>query len=412
MARIYYSTSSKDISAYTGNTNYNDKVSLTFTPNANKAYALFWNVVASGSSITNTNNVRFTKTSGTSVIYQQFDVTRDEVTEEHSYANVAIYTASASPSAETFAIQGRTSVITDSIYLSNAQITALELAADDVYTVATESVSTNNSTYSTTDSITVDAGDWYIFGSAGYNVDVFNTPSTGSMGIRISDGTTNYMEIDSWYSENVANWTPYWTIISVSPGTSTTYNLQYRDNTAGSTSLRYRTLLGLKKSGFYESFYTASLPLFTASVATQTMFSWVTTPTITGSYLVLESVMAQSPSEASVIAYYNFRKNGTSVFTPGAGELAFEGQSIWDKWSEGFSETQTLSGSTPITWSMVLRGTSGLNREFLQNASVLLLSLDSLETTNTNTTIIGSSIGGNFFRLSQQQLGSFVKGTQ
>lgn len=411
MARIYYTTSSTDLSSFTGNTNYNEKVSLTFTPNANKTYAIFWSAVASGSSITNFNNVRLRKTTGTAETYQEFEIDRDELLEEQSLTDFSLYTAPASPTQESFAVEGRTSVTTDTIYLSDVHITALELTAEDIFTSASASTSTNTNTYSTTDSITVGAGDWYIFGSAGVNVDTTTITARGLMGVRIHDGTTTYMEHDSWYSENVNNWTPYWGIASVSPVSSTTYNLQFKDNTAGTTSLRYRKLLALKKSGFYESFYAVDQTLTTTGLTEVTKLTLTATPTLAANTLVLSTWAMEPPGEVSVQAYSNFRKDGTSIFTY-AGELLLEGQSLYDLFQEGFVSVYNLPTSE-VSWTLRYRSTSGAFVVGMKNAAILMLSLDGDVVSNVGSFVNMSTIGtGNIFRISQQQIGSAVVGSQ
>lgn len=413
MPRIYYTTSSTGLSSFTGNTNYNEKVSLTFTPTANKTYAIFWSTVLSGSSITNVNNIRLRKTTGTPEIYQEFEIDRDELLEEQSLTDFSLYTAPASPTQESFAIEGRTSVTTDTIYLSDTHITALELSAEDVFVSASASVSTNVNTYATTDSITVGAGDWYIFGSAGVNVNTTTITARGLMGVIISGSdNTSYMEQDSWYSEAVNNWTPYWGMFSASVASSTTYNLQYKDNSAGSTSLRYRKLLALKKSGFYESYFTGSYALSTTGLTEATKVTLTATPILSGNTLVLSTWMMEPPGEVSTQAFSNLLKDNTTVFDH-AGELLLEPQSIYDLFQEGYARVYNLPTSQ-VTWALRFRSTSGAFITGMKNAAILMLALDEPAAPIGGTGVLAriSTTGdGSIFRISQNQIGSFVRGS-
>jgi len=412
MARIYYTTSSTSLSSFTGNTDFNEKVSLTFTPNANKTYAIFWSAVVSGSSITNVNTVRFRKTTGTSEVLQQFETRRDEINEEHSWTSVVLYTAPTSPTQESFAVEGKTSVTTDSIYVSDTYITALELTADDIFVSASASTSTNVNTYSTTDTITVGAGDWFIFGAASYNVNTVTIGSRGLMGIRLSgsNGTT-FMETDSWYSEFDGNWTPYWAIGTASVAGSTSFDLQFKDNSAGSTSLRYRTLLGLKKSGFDESFVVVDEAPTQSFQARVTKLRYNVNPTVTGDTLVLSTWCLEPPQESSVQATSNLLKNDVSVFTY-AGELLQEGQSINDQFNEGYVAVDTFTTS-PVSWSVYLDGQAGSFPATIKNVAILSLALQGTsEVLGPNFTQINQLNIGNPFRISQSQIGSFVRGIQ
>lgn len=411
MARIYYTTSSTALSSFTGNTNYNEKVSLTFTPNANKTYAIFWSAVVSGSSITNFNNVRLQKTTGTAATFQQFEIDRDDLIEEMSVTDFALYTAPASPIQESFAVEGRTSVGTDTIFLSDTHITALELTVDDIFTSASASTSTDSNTYSSVNSIEVGAGDWYVLASAGVNVNTATIGSRGLIGVRIHDGTNTYMEHDSWYSENAANWTPYWGIASVSPASTTTYNLQFRDNSAGTTSLRYRKLLALKKSGFYESFYAVDETLTTNQTVEASKLTLAATPTLAANTLVLSTWAIEPPGEISTQGVSNLTKDGTSVFTT-AGEILIEGQSLYDLFQEGYASVYNLP-TTAISWALRYRSTSGAFSIGMKNAAILMLSLDGEVTSNVGSFVNISTVGGvNIFRISQQQIGSAVVGSQ
>lgn len=413
MARIYYTTSSTALSSFTGNTNYNEKVSLTFTPNANKNYAIFWSGVVSGSSITNFNSIRLQKTTGTVITLQQFDIDRDDLLEEQALNGLVVYTAPPSPIEESFSVQGQTSVSGDSTYLSDVHITALELTADDVFSYTSESISTDTNTYTNTDEIFVpiSSGDWYIFASAAVNVNTTTIGSRGLMGVQIFSDSTNlgYMTQDSWYSENANNWTPYYGIVTSSVGDF--FNLQFKDNSAGTTSLRQRTLLALKKSGFYESFYAVDETLTTNSTVEATKLTLTATPTLAANTLVLSTWAMEPPGEISTRADSNFQKDGTSVFI-GANELLLEGQSLYDLFQEGFVSVYNLPTSQ-VSWALRYKSTSGAFPVGMKNAAILMLSLDDIPTSTAGSFVNISTVGGvNIFRISQQQIGPAVVGSQ
>jgi len=275
---------------------------------------------------------------------------------------------------------------------------------------ASASVSTNVNTYTTTDSITVGTGNWYIFGSAGVNVDTTTMPSSGLMGVIISgsDGTS-YMELDAWYPESTNNWTPYWAMVSTSVVNSTTYNLQYRDNTDGSTSLRYRKLLALKKSGFYESYFTGSYDVSTTGQTEVTKVTLTATPTVSGNNLVLSTWMLQR--DAAIQGTSNLLKDGTTVFDY-AGELLFEGQEVNDLFQEGYTRVYNLP-TNQVQWSLRFRSLDAGGNVEMKNAAILMLGLDtpSPSTGGVPATISLLTIG-NAFTVRQIGSGNFVVGTQ
>lgn len=376
--RTYYSTSSTGLSTTTSTT-YVDKVALTFTPEASSTYAIFWSAVMSGSSITNFNNVRLQKTTGTALTLQEFKVDRDELLEENAHIGLAIYTSSVSPSQESFAVQFSTSVGTDTIYLSDTHITALKLStlAGDTYQTNLSVTSSNTNTYSSVNSITVDPGDWYIIGAATVNVNTTTMGSRGLTGVRIQNASTTSgsMEHDSWYPEAAGNFTPYFGIITASVLSPTTFNLQLKDNSAGSSSLQERTLLALRDDAFATTpSYGVSEAETTASNSNVDKLTLVTDFDKYYHSLVISSWVTHPPNEISTQAFSNLTKNGTSVFTY-SGEGLREGQTIYDLFQHGYTSKQIITDAA-TTWRVRHRSTSATFTSSMKNAAVLVLPLE------------------------------------
>lgn len=380
--RTYYTTSSTGVSTTTS-TSYVDKVALTFTPEASSNYAIFWSAVISGSSITNFNNVRLRKTTGTAITLQEFSIDRDELLEENALIGTVIYTSSASPITESFAVQFNTSVGTDTIGLSDTYITALKLsdASGDTYQTNLAVTSSNVNTYSSANSITVGPGNWYIIGSATVNVNTITAGSRGLTGIRIYNvsTTSGSMEHDSWYPEAVNNYTAYYGIITASVASNTTFELQLKDNSAGSSSLRERTLLALRRDGFSNGTSNYSVK----EAETFSFLANVTQVNLTASFnvepvekvkaLVIGSWVTTPTSELSSQAQSNFRQDGVNLFTY-AGQILAEGQTLYDLFQNGYAGVITVSSGSKF--DIRQGGNSALLSQSIKNASILVLPLE------------------------------------
>jgi hypothetical protein len=377
--RTYYTTSSTGLSTTTS-TSYIDKVALTFTPEASSTYAIFWSGVISGSSITNFNNVRLHKTTGTAVTFQEFSIDRDELLEENALIGTVIYTSSASPTEESFAVQFNTSVGTDTIGLSDTYITALKLsdASSDTYQTDLTVTSSNVNTYSSVNSITVGPGNWYIIGSATVNVNTTTAGSRGLTGIRIYNASTTSgsMEHDSWYPESANNFTAYYGVITASVASNTTFELQLKDNSAGSSSLRERTLLALRRDAFSNGTSNYSVN----ETETFSFLANVTQVSLTASLdaekvkaLVIGSWVTTPTNEASSQAQSNFRQDGVNLFTY-AGQILAEGQTLYDLFQNGYAGVITVSSGSKF--DIRQGGNSALLSQSIKNASILVLPLE------------------------------------
>lgn len=378
--RTYYTTSSTTLSTTTS-TSYVDKVALTFTPEASSTYAIFWSGVISGSSITNFNNVRLRKTTGAAITLQEFSIDRDELLEENALIGTVIYTSSASPTEESFAVQYNTSVGTDTIGLSDTYVTALKLsaAASDTYQTNLAVTSSNTNTYTAANSITVGPGNWYIIGSAVVNVNTTTAGSRGLTGIRIYNASTTSgsMEHDSWYPEAVNNFTAYYGIITASVSSNTTFELQLKDNSAGSSSLRERTLLALRRDAFDNANYAVK------EAETFSFLANVTQVNLTASFndqpvekvkaLVIGSWVTTPTSEVSSQAQSNFRQDGANLFTY-AGQILAEGQTLYDLFQNGYAGVITVSSGSKF--DIRQGGNSALLTQSIKNASILVLPLE------------------------------------
>jgi hypothetical protein len=303
--RVYYSNSSLTTSSTTSAT-YQNKTSITFTPSANKRYAIFWSAAFTTNSTTNDGRVRLQKTSGTATTFQLFNIELTNTADVVTVQDVSLYTAPASPSSETFAIQF-SSEGGASTTISDARIVIVELYDDD-YAVTTDTeTSTTSDVYSVLDSIeipfNIEKDRFVVVSSAG-----ISTPSTNqsanSIGIRINNGNEIYSEQTEYFSQDTTNFTPYWAIGEAFSGD--TISLEHKRNVSGETlTTGYRTIVA------FDILYLSSedSPTFLGEPVTNN----TNTPSTTLSVEYLPFEGFPSGSDLLVLGHWTTTLSGTNV---------------------------------------------------------------------------------------------------
>jgi hypothetical protein len=224
---------------------------------------MFWGATLGHSAITSDGRARLQKTSGTAETLQQFNIEPADTLDIMSVVDMSIWTSSASPTSETFAVQFSAEAGTTTI--RDAYLTILELFNGEQGNSVAAEASTTVATFSNSNEITLPSGSWYIIGSMGIRG---SSTGPGANIIRVqlsgSNGITNMVRT-SYFSKDNSNYTPYFGLAEVSHSVDTTYYLQYSENSNITLTIQYRSLLGLKKTNFYESFYSASEEISTTT---------------------------------------------------------------------------------------------------------------------------------------------------
>jgi hypothetical protein len=376
MARIYFSNSS------TGNTTnntttYNNKVSVTFTPTSGKRYAIFWSAMLSHGANNSDARVRLQKTTDGAVTFQLFNIEPEQTTDRMAVNDVSVWTADVSTSttiAVQFSAEGSTTTISD------AYINVLELFDDEQVSTTVADASTTTNTYSNLDTVTVPAGDWFIIGAL-----AMSTPSTtqpvNAIGVRLHD-TTNDVELtdrSQYFSADTSNFTPYFAAGAVSPTASTTYALQFLENSTATFTVRYRTIVALNRANFATSFAAEDqTTTTTTSDAYQTKLTLSETPVLVPLFVkdcLVLMFWTTETSSTTVDVFSTVTLNGTDLYSGTARQPRRDANDIDDQFAQGWTETVEVGAESLVTYDIDFRSETSGTTVRIQDAVILLMNL-------------------------------------
>lgn len=366
-ARVYYYA--EDLTETTNNTTTpQSKVSITFPQVSGTSYAIFWQTNFTSQTAAREGFFRLQDTTN-GITYQEFKILTEDASDNVVFSDVYAYTASTTGNI-TFDVEFFRGGSNTTITAAGTAILVLELTADDEFSYTSGETTTTSNVYSTLNSVTVGAGDWFIFGSAGISIS-----STGlganPIGVRIFNGTTEYMLQTSLSANATTDYSSYWAVADVSPATTTTYNLQHRENAALTLATRYRTILALKKSGFEETFsaidQTRSTTVSTSNVTKLTLTQ---TPTYNVDHLILGFWVVDTTG-ANSFARSSLVENGTSYFIA---EPTREPNDADEDFSNGLVRVEFLP-KTSVTWDILYSTNTAASTVAIYNTAIVVLNL-------------------------------------
>ncbi len=168
-SRQYYYAESIAESSYNTDTNYQDKTTLTFTPDDNSTYLIIASWLMRQSWTSTWANGKLTRTTGTPKDFNELIYLPKDATDYISGGTIGIDTFSSSPDSQTYKIQYATSNTSGTTYMKEAKIVALKLSSADKYAESEEISTTTSTSYQdkTTLTFTPDtAGDYIIIATA------------------------------------------------------------------------------------------------------------------------------------------------------------------------------------------------------------------------------------------------------
>lgn len=375
MARTFYSASSTGNSTSTDTVNYTNKVSVPFTATSGSKYAIFWSATGITNSTTAQSvRVRLQNTTNATTL-QQFLQTPELATsvENFSFADVSGFTT-ASTGPVTMSVQFSPSAGTMTIRDTFMTVLQLE-AGEDYSSTDADSANITTATPTTLNSVTVDAGDYYIIASAGAKSNDAAATGQGATDyqFQINDGTTNVVQKFGMFANNISDYEPMLLFSGlVSPTATTTYSLQAAENGNNTLNLRYRTILALKDSNFREAFVATSTADSTnATTTAQTkVSSGPNTPFEAVDYLVMGFWNAGTSAQR---VNSNFTQGETSQFTAVPSR---DPNDVDGRFSHGIFYTRPLA-TTATTWAITYNINATTATATINNAGILILNLGS-----------------------------------
>ncbi len=372
MARIYFQASSTGDTT-NSTTTYNNKTSVTFTPTSGKRYAIFWSAMLSHNAINSQARARLQKTTGTAVTLQNYNIEPENTNDRIAVNDVSVWTADVSTST-TIAVQFSASGGITTI--SDAYITVLELFDDEVSDTNSADESTTVNTYSNLQSITVGAGDWFIFGALAMNTPAANQP-VAAIDVRIFD-ETNVVELTArsqYFSQETAAFTPYFAGSNITTTGSTTLSLQFLENSTATFTVRYRTIVALNRANFAETFAAEDQTTSTTTSTTYTTkLELAETLGFAENYLILMFWTTEA-SNTTVNVFSTVTKNATDLYSATGRQPRREANDADDQFAQGWTEIEAQT-ATLTTWDIDYRASAATTVR-IQDAAIFVMNLDS-----------------------------------
>lgn len=250
----YYAESLAE-STITGTIAYQDKVTLTFTPDDNSTYVL---IASWGMSTNNTGasvRTKMTRTTGTPTDFNEVIYFPKDVLNYISGGAIGIDTFGSSPGSQTYKIQFAVSNTARIARIKDARIIAIKLSSSDKYAEVDARTTTNSASYvdKTTLSFTPEStGDYIIFSSA--VVDSNNTGASVKVQMNV-DGTANTEMIKEPF--NVAN-RYYWGTAKKVTLTNSAHDIKIQysiSNTARLGGIAYAKIVAIRADRFLNNYY-------------------------------------------------------------------------------------------------------------------------------------------------------------
>ena len=376
LGRAYYSNNFANVATNT-TTVYQDYVTLSFTPEANKNYAVFYCC-----QVTQTNTADFVET----LLYNSTDVTtmfytrhkpQDAVNDWLFSGGLSIYQANATPAETTVNIQfrqqgGSTASIRD------GYLTVLELSNSDIFYSNNSTATIANRQYQTVGNISLPAGDYILIASA-------SMYQSGGIGTYDEVSATLYNNTDAEpygfqsqrRSRDNSESESYWYVMSYSPTSTKDMQLKFGEGDTSIVEISYRNILAIDRTAFAEIFSShAENEQSTTSTSDQTAETVTVNLNQDGDILCLASWHARG-NDNDFLNYSSFNLNSTNVYTgdfvikPPTGNASLNASSQW--WC-GFCGVLNLSsGSNTI--DVKYRSSSASRTSYIARVNVTGVSL-------------------------------------
>lgn len=285
---------------------YTAKATLTFTPDANKTYAIFWscNCVCSSTTVSVFTRLRNTTDSVTYQGQRQENRTTSGAPYRTAHG-FGIYTAGGSPGSTSFEIQYASSTSGSVSKIKNARVMAVRLETGDewteslsAWTNATSNSYDATSTVATFTFTPATTGDYTVFAALDYN-----HGSTADLGyVRILDPSSTGLREMQHVNRDAADYNPYTQFVKQNlAASSQTYKIQSHRTSANTITIQNVRFLALRMdAGFVNTYYQESLSLATTTTsASYTDFNSYSATTSNATHIVFSAVGEYNRSNGS-----------------------------------------------------------------------------------------------------------------
>ena len=386
--QFYYAESTGE--STTTSTTYQDKTTLTFTPDDNSDYLIIWSALIQTQSISANNGVKAKLDQGGTVLNEQ-PMQPNSVNDYVAVGGIKRVQFGASPGSQTFKIQyASVQTASHTVAIKEAKIIAIKLATADQYAESEADSSTNQTTFQDKTTLTFTpstTGDYLIIASAEINTSV----GGGDSNVRIldPDGTTGYNDFPI-VDPNTAfgSEMPWFGMVKLNlSNISKTFKIQWNSNSAGVSHIIARArIVALRLDGFDNNYYQQS-----RARATTTSAAYQDKAILTDTPLALNHVIfAVSGNDDSSTAAQNFQQliEGATVIA----EDKFTNSTATTEIHPFFAMYSKLLANASTTWKTQYKS-DGSATVGNQEAAIAVIQLDASPVVQNTRTLAALGVG-------------------
>ena len=378
-------TESVGQSTWNTNTTYQEKSSLTFTPQANSTYLIIASWLMQNSSASYQAKGKLTRITGSAKNFNELIYRPKDATDYISGGAIGIDSFGSSPTSQTYQIQYATNNSSGTVRIKEAKMIALKLDENlDKYAESEARTTTTSTTYQDKTTLTFtpsSAGDYILIATATFDGSSTSYDSRIQMTIDGSAYSTSNIE-----TVNASNRYP-WVVVKKIHLTAAphTIKIQYgsegSSNTAGIADAR---IVAIRADRFLNNYYAEN-----ETRATTTSTSYQTRVTLTETPQAANHlVLAVEDLDGSSTSYstYGEALMGSTTY----GEMLIETKDGANRGSQYFTLKKETLTNSPTSWYLRYRAESSSRTAGINNARILVLELTE-PSINVGTT--GSQIG-------------------
>jgi len=383
VARQAYYAESTGESTTTSST-YQDKATLTFTPDANKDYILFWSCDCFEVSTTVSVFTRLYNSTDAVVLSEQNQENRTTTgTPYRTSHGIAKYSAGASPVSTTFKIQYHDSDGIATAKIRNARILAIRVESDDAYTESLADQTFTSNTYVDGNAVLTftpaSTGDYLVFASCDFN----HGSTFDEMYIKLLDPSSASIFEMQRINRDAANYNPYTVMVKQNlTNSSKTYKLQIHRTSANTITIKNQRIFAMRlDNGFANTYYSEDRTRATSSSTSYTDDVVLTQTTNAADHLIFGNCGTDGTSN-SISNQEQFLEDGSVLSGPFEARVDVSA-TYSDYYPHFIAYKKTLTAASHTwkhQWATASTGTSGINDD-----AIAVLEISSGGTTYNDT---------------------------
>ncbi|MBP6914336.1 hypothetical protein KBB74_02490 [Candidatus Parcubacteria bacterium] len=369
--RQNYYAESTGVSTYNTNTNYQDKTTLSFTPDDNSTYLIIASWLMNENSGSYAVQGKLTRTTGTAKDFNELIYQPKDATDYIAGGAIGFDTFGSSPGSQTYKIQYKTSSTSGTASIKEAKIIAIKLNSSDKY--AEQETRTTSSSKRPVDKTTLtftpdSAGDYIVIATATGD----GQSASYDFDIQLDIDGTSYssVNVEPAYTANRYLWGAVKRINLTAA--SHTIKIQYNAEssaTGRNAGIAHARIVALRADLFNNNYYAESENRVTTTSTSYQDKTTLTQTPLAQDHLIIGSANVDG-SSSSYESYVQLIKSTTSY-----GEMLMETK---DATTQGYPyfaiKKETLANSS-TTWKVQYMSENSSNTAGIKDARISVIEL-------------------------------------